>query len=156
MGCWVFRLLARVAVARNISAMPPYSLARRVVSWVVIGAGGTAVVASMIEAFTADPQQGEGWIGGPIQAVFMGGPLIAIGFALRSSHRSVARRTAIASLLLALVVGFVLTMQLIDANETTSDRLVQCAGMVVYLTAFIVEIPAFTSRWESRDAPSPV
>ena len=136
--------------------MPPYSSARRVVSWVVLVAGGVVVIASLIEAFTADPQQGEGWIGGPIQAVFAGGPLIAIGFALRSSRRSIARRTGVASLLLTLVVGFVLVMQLIDPNETTSDRLLQGFAMFVYLAAFFVELPAFTRRWPSSDIPVPV
>ena len=136
--------------------MPPYSSARRVVSWVVLVAGGVVVIASMIDAFTADPQQGEGWIGGPIQAVFAGGPLIAIGFALRSSRRTIARRTGVASLLLTLVVGFVLVMQLIDRNETTSDRLLQGFAMFVYLAAFFVELPSFTRRWPSSDIPVPV
>jgi peptidoglycan/LPS O-acetylase OafA/YrhL len=126
------------------------------VSWALLAAAGIVVIGSIIEAFAADPQQGAGWIGGPIQAIFVGGPLIAIGFGLRSPRRSVARRTAVASLLLALVVGFVLVMQLIDPNETVADRLVQCSGMVVYLAAFIVELPAFTSRWPAGDVPDRV
>jgi peptidoglycan/LPS O-acetylase OafA/YrhL len=138
--------------ADNLS-VPPLSATRRAVSWAVLVAGCVMVIASIIEAFTADPQQGEGWIGGPIQAVFAGGPLVAVGFGLRSGRRTAARKTAIASLLLALVVGFVLVMQLVDPNETSSDRLLNAAAIVVYLAALVVEIPSFTSQWPPDDTP---
>jgi Mn2+/Fe2+ NRAMP family transporter len=58
------------------------------------------------------------------------------------------------SLLLALVVGFVLVMQLLDANETTLDRLTQGLGVLVYLAAFAVEVPAFGSHWPSSNRPA--
>jgi hypothetical protein len=128
------------------------SSARLVLSWALFAVGAVIVIMSMIEGFTADPQQGEGWIGGPIQAGFAGGPVIAVAFGLRSSRRLVARRTAIASLLLALVVGFVLVMQVTDPNETATDVLATGAGMAVYLAAFVVELPAFSDRWPP-DAP---
>ena len=123
----------------------------RGVSWIVLVAGGFVVVTSLVNGFTANPQQGEGWIGGPIEAAFAGGPLVAIGFGLRSPRRVVARRTAIASLALALLVGFVLVMQLLDPNETASDRLLNSLALAMYITAFTVEFPAFTGRWATRD-----
>ena len=126
---------------------PPCSAARRLVFWIVAGAAGVVLVLSAIETFTADPHEGEGWIGGPIQAIFAGGPLVAIAIGLRSNRKSIAKRTAIASLLLALVVSFVLVMQLLDPNETTSDRLLQAFGALVYLAAFAVEMPALSRRW---------
>ncbi len=129
----------------------PLATARWVVSWVTLVAGGVVVVTSLVNGFTADPQQGEGWIGGPIEAVFAGGPLIAIGFGLRSRSRLVARRTAIASLALALLVGFVLVMQLLDPHETAWDRVLNLFGLIIYIAAFIVELPAFVGRRATRD-----
>ena len=138
------------------AALPlPHALARRVVFWVVVATAGVVLVASIFASFPADPQQGEGWIAGPIMAIFMGGPLIAVAFGLRSPRQSVARRTAIGALLLALAVGFVLVMQLLDPNETAADRLEQGFGVLLYLAAFAVELPAFTSQWPSSNAPVP-
>jgi len=134
-------------------ARPPYSAARRLVFWIVVAAAGVVLVLSAIETFTADPHEGEGWIGGPIQVIFAGGPLVAVAIGLRSNRQSIAKRTAIASLLLALVVSFVLVMQLLDPNETTSDRLWQAITVLVYLTAFAVELPAFTRRWPPPSTP---
>lgn len=134
--------------------MGEYVRARRVVFWVVVVAAAVVVVASIVETFTADPHEGEGWIGGPIQLVFAGGPLIAVAIGLRSQRQSVAKKTAIASLLLALVVGFVLAMQLLDANETTLDRVTQGLAVLVYLAAFAVEVPAFGSHWPSTNRPA--
>ena len=121
--------------------------ARRRVSWLILVVGGFVVVTSLIRGFTADPQQGEGWIGGPIEAVFAGGPLLAVGFGLRSTRQVVARRTAVAALALALVVGFVLVMQLLDPNETAADRMLNALALVMYLAASFVEVPAFTGHW---------
>ena len=119
--------------------------------WVVAATACAALVAAVIVTFTADRHQGEGWIGGPILAVFRGGPLIAVAFGLRSRRQDVAKWTAIAALLLALIVAFVLVMQILDPNETGLDRLEQGFGVLVYLAVFVVELPAFTSRWPSRD-----
>ena len=131
----------------TMDAKPPYSAARRLVFWIVVAAAGVVLVLSAIETFTADPHEGEGWIGGPIQAIFAGGPLVAVSIGLRSIRRKIAKRTAVASLLLALVAAFVLVMQLLDPNETTSDRLWQAVAILVYLASFAVELPAFTRRW---------
>ena len=131
---------------------PPYSAARRVVFWIVVAAAGVVLVMSAIATFPSDPQEGEGWIGGPIQAIFAGGPLVAVAIGLRSHRQSIAKRTAVASLLLALLVTFVLVMQLLDPNETTSDRLVQGLAALVYLTAFAVELPAFKGQWPPHDS----
>jgi len=127
--------------------MPPYSSARRVVFWIVVAAAGVVLVMSAIETFTADPHEGEGWIGGPIQAIFAGGPLVVVAVGLRSRRKTIAKRTAIASLVLAALVTFVLVMQLLDPNETNPDRLEQALAVLVYLAAFAVEVPAFTGQW---------
>ncbi len=81
------------------------------------------------------------------RGVFAGGPLIPVAIGLRSRARGTARRTAVASLLLALAVGFVLVMQVLDPNETNLDRFVQGAALIVYLSAFAVELPAFGGHW---------
>lgn len=134
--------------------MGKYVRARRVVFWMVVVAATVVLVASIVETFTADPHEGEGWIGGPIQLIFAGGPLIAVAIGLRSQRESVAKKTAIASLLLAFIVGFVLVMQLLDPNETTSDRVTQGLAVLVYLAAFAVEVPAFDSHWTSGNRPA--
>jgi hypothetical protein len=63
----------------------------------------------------------------------------------------VARRTAIASLALALLVGFVLVMQLLEPYETASDTVPNSLGLIMNIAAFAVELPAFTRRWATRD-----
>ncbi|HET9076116.1 MAG TPA: hypothetical protein VFN68_04225 [Acidimicrobiales bacterium] len=118
-----------------------------------MAAAGVVIVLSAIETFTADPSQGEGWIGGPIEAVFAGGPLILIAVGLRSDLKRTAVRTAVAALLLACVVGFILVMQVLDPNENNLDRAAQAAAALVYLAAFAVEVPAFGSGWPSDDRP---
>ena len=138
----------------TVGGEPPYGAARRLVFWIVVAAAGVVLVLSAVETFTADPHEGEGWIGGPIQAIFAGGPLVAVAIGLRSNRQSIAKRTAVASLLLALVVSFVLVMQLLDPNETISDRLGQALALLVYLTAFAVEVPAFTRRWPPPSTPA--
>ncbi len=139
----------------TVGGEPPHSAARRLVFWIVVAAAGVVLVLSAVETFTADPHEGEGWIGGPIQAIFAGGPLVAVAIGLRSNRQSIAKRTAVASLLLALVVGFVLVMQLLDPNETISDRLGQALAALVYLAAFAVELPAFTRRWSPPSSGRP-
>ena len=125
--------------------------ARLVVSWAMVVAGGLLAVASTVSGFRADPQQGEGWIGGLIEAVFAGGPLLAVGLGLRSRRATVARRTAIASLALALLVAFVLVMQLLDPNETSSDRLLNSVALALYVAAFTVELPVLRDHWTTRE-----
>ena len=120
----------------------------------LVGAGAIAVVGSLIGGFTSDPRQGEGWGGGVVEAVVVGFPLVAIGLGLRSSRRDVAQRVAIGSGVLAVLVAFVLVMQLLDPNETTPDRLVNLVGLAAYVAAVLVELPAFGDRW-SRTGTSP-
>ncbi len=135
--------------------MPPHSSARHAVFWVVVAAAGVVVVLSAIETFVADYRSGEGWVGGPIEAVLAGGPLVLVAVGLRSRRRNIARRTAVASLLFALVVTFVLVMQVLDPNETNGDRLLQGFAVLVYLAAFSVELPAFSRRWPPSGRPLP-
>lgn len=124
--------------------------ARQVTFLGVLAVIAVVSVASVVETFTADPREGEGWIGGPLQFLFLAGPLIAVGIGLRSRRQDVARRTAVASLLLALAAGFVLVMQVLDENETFGDRLVTALGVLLYLAVFAVELPAFTGPQSPR------
>lgn len=132
--------------------MVRHSTARRVVSWAMLAAGTVAVIASLVKGFTEDPREGEGWLGGVVEAVVMGGPLLAVAFGLRSSRRTTARRTAIAAFVFAVLAAFVLVMQLLDANEIASDRVVSGLGVAAYLAAFVTELPAFTAKSADLDA----
>ena len=123
-----------------------YAIARTAVFWLVIATIAVVVVSSAVETFTADPHNGEGWIGGPSQLVLAGGPLVLLAVGLRSGARSVARRTAILAAVFAVVVGFVLVMQLLDPNETARDRAVQAFVLVLFLAVFAVEASAFDGR----------
>ena len=127
--------------------MIPWVTARRAVLWLVAAAFAAVLVGSAIETVTADPSTGEGWIGGPIQFVLAGGPLLLVSIGLRSPSRAVAQRTAVGAAALLVLVGVVLVAQLRDANEMLADRLVQAGAMLVYLAVLVVELPAFTDRW---------
>lgn len=59
--------------------MSEHPLARHIVFWVVAAAG-----MSIVDTLTADPREGEGWVGGPIELVFAAGPLIAVAIGLRA------------------------------------------------------------------------
>jgi hypothetical protein len=120
--------------------------ARRIASWVLVVAGVVLATASLIAGFAEDPSQGEGWGGGVAEAVFLGVPLVGVGWALRSDRVPVRRRTAIVALVLALLAAFVLVMQLADPNETTLDRLVSGLGVVLYAGAALLEVAAFAGR----------
>jgi hypothetical protein len=128
-------------------AATPLPVVRRVVSWVLLVAAVVVSVWSMVVAFTTGADQGEGWIAGPIEVLFMGVPLFLVGLGVRSDRREVARRTVVACAVLVVLVGFVLVMQLLDPNEVLEDRLVQVVGLVLYLSALVVDAPAFTDRW---------
>lgn len=132
--------------------MAPLATARHVLAWILVAAGAIAAVVSLVAGFTGDPSQGAGWGGGVTEALLVGGPLVAIGLGLRSRRREIARRTAVAAALLAGAVAFVLVMQLLDPNETTADRLLNAAGVVAYLAAVLVELPAFGDprRWDAE------
>ena len=126
--------------------MGGYVRARRVVFWCVVIAAALVAVMSVVETVTADPQQGEGWIGGPFERVLAGGPLVLVAIGLRSESERTARRTAIAAMIFAGVVGVVLVMQLLDANETVLNRLIQVGALVLYLAVCAVELPAFSGH----------
>lgn len=131
----------------------PHPTARRLVFVVIVAAAAVVLVLSTITTITADPRAGEGWIGGPLEAILAGGPLVAVAAGLRSRRATTARRTAVGALVCALVAAFVLTMQLLDPNEIASDRAVQGVAIAVYLAAFVVELPAFGPTWV-RDDPA--
>ena len=123
-----------------------WSSARRIVSWILIVGGVVVVIVSLINGFTSDPQNGEGWGGGVTAAVFAGGPLLAVGIGLRSPDRRIGRWTGAAAVAAAVVVAFVLVMQLLDENETTTNHLITSAALVAFVLAAVTEIPAFTKR----------
>lgn len=120
--------------------------ARRSVSRVLLVAGVAVVVVSLLNGFTSDPRSGEGWGGGVLAAVLAGGPLIAIGTALRSQNPSVARRTAAAAAGAAAVVAFVLVMQVLDENESAVNRAITFVALVMYVVAAAVEVPLARHR----------
>jgi hypothetical protein len=134
--------------------MLPGATSRTVISWLLLGGGAIAIVVSLIGVFTGDPQQGEGWAGPAIEAVFVGGPLLGVGLGLRSGRRTIARRVAICSGVLAALVAFVLVMQLLDPNETTADRLINLLGLIAYVAGTLVELPAFRHQSRSTE-PTP-
>lgn len=114
---------------------------RRTVSWVLLASGVVVVIASLVHGFTSDPQVGEGWGGGIVAAVFAGGPLLAVGAALRSQKRHVARWTVAASAAAAAVAAFVLAMQVLDGNESIANRAVTSTVLAAYVIAAAVELP---------------
>lgn len=120
----------------------------------LLAGGAVAIVLSLVSGFTGDPQQGEGWGGGVIEAVFVGVPLVVIGLGLRSRRRDISRRTAVGAGVLAVLVGFVLVMQLLDPNETTASRLVNVVGLVAYGAAVVVELPAFRGPRGTDEIPA--
>lgn len=122
------------------------SHARRIASWVLVLAGVVLAVASLVAGLTEDPGQGEGWGGGVAEAVFLGVPLIGVGWALRSDGVGVRRRTAVAALGFAVLAAFVLVMQVADPNETTADRLVSGLGVALYAAAALLEVSAFAPQ----------
>jgi hypothetical protein len=130
---------------------------RLIASWVLMVAGIVLATASLVAGFTGDPGQGEGWGGGIAEAVFLGVPLAGVGWALRSDRVTVRRRTAVVALVLAALAGFVLVMQLADANETTLDRLVSGLGLVLYTGAALLEASSFARRTDGpgQATPSP-
>ncbi|TAM83736.1 MAG: hypothetical protein EPN43_12960 [Jatrophihabitans sp.] len=113
---------------------------RRVVFWIVVAATVAAVVVAIGDGL--NPDNAEGWVAAPIELAFMALPLALVAVGLHSGNRRVARRTAVAALVLAVAVTFVLVMQLVDPNETLRDRLIQAGALAVYLAAFGVEAPS--------------
>ena len=82
-------------------------------------------------------------------------PLLAFGFALRSSRRGVARTTAVIALISAALVSVTLLGYLFWGNDwwgfTLRQKTIYSLEMIppfaVYLAAFLAELPAFTRRW---------
>jgi drug/metabolite transporter (DMT)-like permease len=115
-------------------------------SWVLLLGGVAVVVVSLVNGFTSDPQTGEGWGGGVVAAVFAGGPLIAVGTALRSDKQHVARWTVAAAAIAAVVVAFALVMQLLDGNESMASRAITSLALLTYVIAAVVELPLARQR----------
>lgn len=115
-------------------------------SWVLLTCGVVVVIVSLVNGFTSDPQTGEGWGGGVVAAVFAGGPLLAVGTALRSEKQHVARWTVAAAAAAALVVAFVLLMQVLDDNESVANRAITALALAAYVLAAAVELPLARHR----------
>jgi hypothetical protein len=82
-------------------------------------------------------------------------PLVAVGLALRSSRRGVARTTAVMALIFAALVSVTLLGYLFWGHDwsgfTLTQKTIASLGMIpsiaVYLAAFLAELPAFGRRW---------
>lgn len=108
-------------------------------------------IAGMVDSAVDPSGEQLGWGEVVLGVVLVAAPMSAIGLALRSADRRRLRVIAVFSALLVVLVGFVLVMQLIDTNEILKDRLVQATGLLAYLSAFVVSVPAFSPR-RSRPA----
>jgi hypothetical protein len=115
-------------------------------SWVLLTGGVAVVIVSLVNGFTSDSQAGEGWGGGVVAAVFAGGPLLAVGTALRSEKQHVARLTLVAAAAAAVLVAFVLVMQVLDENESMANRAMTTVALAAYVIAAVVELPLARRR----------
>ncbi len=82
-------------------------------------------------------------------------PLVAVGLALRSSRRGVAKATAVLALIVAALISVTLLGYLFWGHDwstfTLRDKIGASLEMIppiaVYLAAFLAELPAFGRRW---------
>lgn len=82
-------------------------------------------------------------------------PLVAVGLALRSSRRGVARTTAVLALIVAALISVTLLGYLFWGHDwgtfTLRDKIGASLEMIppiaVYLAAFLTGLPAFGGRW---------
>ncbi len=137
------------------SPVPPYARTRRVVSWLVLGLAGAEVILGAVAIATEPPGSYIGW-GENLTSTFITVvPLVAVGLALRSSRRGVARTTAVMALIFAALVGLTLLGYLFWGHDWSSftlrDKTITSLGTIpliaVCLAAFLAELPAFGRRW---------
>jgi hypothetical protein len=144
------------------SPLPPYARTRRVVSWLALGLAVAEVILGIVAAVTEPPGSYTGW-GEILTSTFIiVVPLVAVGLALRSSRRGVAKTTAVLALILAAWVSVTLLGYLFWGGDWNSftlrekifDSLAIIPAIAVFLAAFLAELPAFWRRWPGP-APEP-
>ena len=137
------------------SPLPPCARTRRVVSWLALGFAGAEVIVGVVAVATEPPGSYTGW-GEDLTMTFITVvPLVAVGLALRSSRRGVARTTAVLALIFAALVSVTLLGYLFWGHDwstfTLTQKTIASLGMIpsiaVYLAAFLAELPAFGRRW---------
>ena len=135
---------------------PPWARTRRVVSWLALGLAGAEVIVGVVAAVAPEPPGSyTGW-GEDLTEMFITVvPLVAVGLALRSSRRGVAKTTAVMALIFAALVSVTLLGYLFWGHDwsgfTPRQKTIYSLEMIppiaVYLAAFLAELPAFGRRW---------
>ncbi len=137
------------------SPLPPCARTRRVVSWLALGLAGAEVIVGVVAVATEPPGSSTGW-GEDLTVTFITVvPLVAVGLALRSSRRGVARTTAVLALIFAALVSVTLLGYLFWGHDWSTFTLTQktiaslsiIPSIAVCLAAFLAELPAFGRRW---------
>jgi hypothetical protein len=146
----------RQAASSSLSASaPPCARARLVVSWLALGLAGAEVIVGVVAVVTSPPGAPTGW-GEDLTEMFITVvPLVAVGLALRSPRRGVARTTAVMALTFAALVSVTLIGYLFWGHDwsgfTLRQKTIYSLEMIppvaVYLAAFLAELPAFGRRW---------
>jgi cbb3-type cytochrome oxidase subunit 3 len=134
--------------------MDAHPKARSLISWLVIGVAGAVVVLTAVGAAAYPSAEaapgGYDWVTFVFTVIFLAGPLLVIGFALRSSRRGVARTAAVLALIVAAFSAATLLGHAIWGNDWTGytsgqkvlDVLTLAPPAAVCLAAFLVELPS--------------
>ncbi len=137
------------------SPPPPRARTRRVISWLALGLAGAELIVGAVAVATEPPGSYTGW-GEDLAMTFITVvPLVAVGLALRSSRRGVARTTAVMALIVAALISLTLLGYLFwghdwsgfTLREKTIASLEMIPPIAVYLAAFLAGLPAFGRRW---------
>ena len=148
----------RLHAARPTSAtspLPPYTRTRHVASWLALGLAGAEVIVGVVAVVTSPPGASAGWGEDLTETFITVVPLVAVGLALRSWRRGVAKTTAVMALVFGALVGATLLGYLFWGHDwsgfTLRQKTVYSLEMIppiaVYLAAFLAELPAFGRRW---------
>ena len=136
------------------SAQLPYARTRRVVSWLALGLAGAELIVGVVAIITSPPAAPAGWGGDATEMIVTVVPLVAVGLALRSSRRGVAKTTAVVALIFAALVAVTLLGYLFwghdwsgfTPRQKTIYSLELIPPLAVYLAAFLAELSAFGRR----------
>lgn len=148
----------RQAARSSLSAtspLPSWARTRRVVSWLALGLAGAEVIVGVVAVVTSPPGAPTGWGEDLTETVITVVPLVAVGLALRSSRRGVAKTTAVTALVIAALVSLTLLGYLFWGHDWSGFTLRQktiyslelIPPIAVYVAAFLAELAAFGRRW---------
>ncbi len=137
------------------SSLPPCARTRRVVSWLALGLAGAEVIVGVVAVATEPPGSSTGWGEDRTETIITVVPLVAVGLALCSARRGVARTTAVTALIFAALVSVTLPGYLFwghdwsgfTRRQKTIGSLEMIPPIAVYLAAFLAGLPAFGRRW---------